>query len=153
MGAWIAYAFLEGRFPRRWSGRTMLVLGVAGFAAGLVTDYRGLPSVIGWGIPSALLVGGFVLHEMNRGLRPSLKKLAFLGDSSYFLYLSHILLLDVLLLAPLVALPKSAATAIVMSLVLAAICAFIAAIFFSTFERRLLAALRARLIGARRSEP
>ena len=69
----------------------LLALAIAGFSAGLFIH---LPSAITWGIPSALLVTGFVFKESNGRIPSFVKKWSFLGDSSYSLYLLHIVLID-----------------------------------------------------------
>jgi exopolysaccharide production protein ExoZ len=65
---------------------------VMSFVAGLYFGYDKIPTVIGWGIPSALLVGGFALAELKG--QTINEKLAALGDSSYSLYLIHAILLN-----------------------------------------------------------
>ena len=70
----------------------MLLLAIAGFVAGFAFGH--LPSVIKWGAPSALLIAGVVFMEINGRIPPVIINWSFLGDSSYSLYLLHVLLID-----------------------------------------------------------
>jgi exopolysaccharide production protein ExoZ len=45
--------------------------------------------VVLWGIPSALLVAGFILREKNKTVSKPRSPLIFLGDASYSIYLAH----------------------------------------------------------------
>lgn len=67
------------------------------FAAGYGIDYRRLPTLLTWGFPGALLVFGFVGMETVGRLPVLVRKLSFLGNSSYSLYLSHILFFDIIM--------------------------------------------------------
>jgi peptidoglycan/LPS O-acetylase OafA/YrhL len=115
------------------------------FVAGFWLPYESLPSVVSWGVPAFMLVAGSLAFE------PSLKKgfgrrLAKLGDSSYLLYLSLVLVLDLLIATPLGALNTSEATAIWLSFPLSAACAAIAAIGYEVFERPLLKGIKRVLL-------
>jgi exopolysaccharide production protein ExoZ len=88
---WLAQA---GRLPLRW-GPHLLVAGVAFFLVGISTGYDRIPSVASWGIPSALVVLGLVSWERAQGASPIVRRLGKLGDSSYVLYLSHILVITI----------------------------------------------------------
>ena len=52
-----------------------------------------LPRGISWGLPAAALVAGFVLLEAVKGM-PRIPALIFLGDASYSIYLSHVIVLS-----------------------------------------------------------
>lgn len=93
-GVWIARITSTVTLPRvlGWLG---LVGGLLGFAIGLIVGYRLVPSALSWGVPSALLIAGAVILEQTA--RPSetrgpIRRLSVLGDSSYSLYLCHIIL-------------------------------------------------------------
>jgi exopolysaccharide production protein ExoZ len=96
LGAWIGYATVSMVRISNKMANFMLALAVAGFLAGIVFTH--LPSVIAWGIPSTLLVAGFVFKESNGRIPFLVKKCSFLGDSSYSLYLLHIVLIDAIIL-------------------------------------------------------
>lgn len=52
-----------------------------------------LPRGLAWGAPAVLFVGGWILLERARAL-PRLPMLQFLGDASYSIYLSHVIVLS-----------------------------------------------------------
>jgi len=84
---WLAHA---GRLPLRW-GPVLTGAGVAMFVGGIAIGYKWAPSAISWGIPSAVLVLGLVTWETARGASTTVRRLGKLGDSSYVLYLIHVL--------------------------------------------------------------
>jgi exopolysaccharide production protein ExoZ len=90
-GCGIAAAVLSGFKLSLAACRSMMGFAALIFVAGLDFGYSRLPTIIVWGIPSALLVAGFVLAEVAGQTINS--KLARLGDSSYSLYLIHAILL------------------------------------------------------------
>jgi exopolysaccharide production protein ExoZ len=100
-GAWIGYAAISLVRIDNKLANLMLALAVAGFFAGIVFGLNGLPYSLTWGIPSALLVAGLVFREKNGRIPFLMKKLSFLGDSSYSLYLLHIVLIDAVIFAAL----------------------------------------------------
>ena len=94
-GAWIGYFFVSGISIRRCLSSGLLFLAIAGFVSGFVFGYHRLPSILIWGVPSTFLVGGCVFGEKNGHLATIVQRCSFLGDSSYSLYLIHILLIDI----------------------------------------------------------
>jgi len=90
-GAAIGWLLVTGRLPRR-GGLWVVLLSLVLFAAGIAWGYDRLPSVAVWGVPSALLVGGVVAWEAARDPTPWVRRVGVLGDSSYALYLIHILI-------------------------------------------------------------
>lgn len=97
-GCAIGWLSRTGRLPG--SGGTVLIgLALALFAAGLMLGYDRYPSVVVWGVPSALLVGGLVMVENGRRAGPATVRLGRLGESSYALYLVHILVITLVLTA------------------------------------------------------
>lgn len=90
-GATIGWLALRGRLPQRF-GPLLTVLALALFVAGLAVGYERGPSALVWGIPSAVLVLGLVSWERRVGAGPAIRLVGKLGDSSYVLYLIHILL-------------------------------------------------------------
>lgn len=91
---WLAHA---GRLPLRW-GSALTGLGVALFVAGIAFGFHRLPTAISWGVPSAVLVLGLVAWEMRDGAAPAVRWLGKLGDSSYVLYLIHVLVITLAVL-------------------------------------------------------
>lgn len=79
--------------------RLKAVLAVGLLLAGVVLLYFGagsiLPRVIGAGIPAAMIVSGAVFSEGIVRRRP-IPLLAGLGDASYSIYLSHVVVLPVM---------------------------------------------------------
>ena len=91
-GAAIGWLLATGRLPRR-GGPGVLLLAIAMFAAGIAVGYDRLPSVAIWGIPSALLVAGAVIWENADGFKNAIRKFSHFGNSSYVLYLIHLLVI------------------------------------------------------------
>jgi exopolysaccharide production protein ExoZ len=96
-GAWIAYTVLSGTRMPGAVALAMVAVGLVGYAAGFAFGFSRLPSMLTWGVPSALLVGGVVFVESNGKLPSFIQRWSFLGDSSYSLYLLHVLLIDALI--------------------------------------------------------
>jgi len=141
MGAFLGYAFSRRCIVSRRLGGILVLAGLALFGCGFWLDYDRLPSVISWGIPSLLLVTGSLAFEPE--LRsPVGRFFAKLGDSSYLLYLSHVLIIDLLLVTPIVALNRSLSAAIGVSALVAVLCTIIAAIGYEWIELPLLRALK-----------
>jgi exopolysaccharide production protein ExoZ len=145
-GAWVGYIAI------RWPGLlarvapAALVAGIAGFVASGLFGYDRMPSLIGWGLPSLAILIAFVGVEAARRLPNGVARLAFLGDGSYFLYLSHLLLIDMLLLTPIKALGASDTGAVILSIAIAAGCAALSVIAFNRVERPMLRVLRRGLL-------
>lgn len=98
MGVWIARVTTLHALPKAM-GWVALGAAVIGYAIGLALGYDRLPSAALWGMPSALLVAGAVILEQhNSAVMTALyKKVSWLGDSSYSLYLCHILIIELVL--------------------------------------------------------
>ena len=94
LGAWIAYMVVSGVRIASAIALAMVAIALVGYSAGFAFGFNRLPSALTWGVPSALLVGGLVLIESNGHLPHFIKRWSFLGDSSYSLYLLHVLLID-----------------------------------------------------------
>jgi exopolysaccharide production protein ExoZ len=98
LGAWIGYAtVLKTRVGDRLA-KMMIAAALAGFLGGIIFGFHRLPTVLTWGVPSALLVAGLVFWERNGHVPTIIRKFSFLGDSSYSLYLLHVLLIDAVIL-------------------------------------------------------
>ena len=148
-GAWLGYAFAHGLvFGRRLAG-FFIVAGILLFASGFWLPVERLPSVISWGIPSFLLVSGVLAFE------PSLRtvwgrRVAKMGDSSYLLYLSHVLVIDLLIATPIRYWDSSLSAAVMLSLPIAVICTIAAAIGYEVLELPLLKLLKRWVLPGRK---
>lgn len=98
-GMFIGYLVISKRKMAPLVSIAMITLGLSLLLLGLGFGYQRLPSVLAWGIPSALIVGGAVFHEANATTASFVRRLAWLGDSSYSLYLLHVLVVDCILVA------------------------------------------------------
>jgi exopolysaccharide production protein ExoZ len=92
LGTWIGAMLVANRRLPCLLADAMTAVGICGLALWLIFDLGSLPSLITWGIPSALIVGGMAFREQRIGSF-GLRRLSALGDSSYSLYLIHMLLL------------------------------------------------------------
>lgn len=91
-GTAIGWLAIKGRLPLRWGG-ALTGAGIALFVIGIALGYDRVPTAISWGVPSAILVFGLVTWESAREASPVVRRLGRLGDSSYVLYLIHILVI------------------------------------------------------------
>jgi len=91
-GAAIGWLLAAGRLPAR-GGPSAVLFALALFGAGIAVGYDRLPSAVMWGIPSALLVAGAVTWETSHGFKKRLRRLSHFGNSSYALYLIHVLII------------------------------------------------------------
>jgi len=102
LGAWIGYAVVSFVRIDNKLANVLLTFALAGFVAGIYFGfYTRLSSVVTRGIPSALLVAGLVFKEKNGRLPLLMNKYSFLGDSSYSLYLLHVVLIDAVIVLAL----------------------------------------------------
>ncbi|QUD88059.1 acyltransferase family protein [Phenylobacterium montanum] len=89
-------ALLEKDLAERappWAGVAMIGLAIAAFFG--LAQVPGLARGFAWGVPAALFVSGWVFNERARGTaRWPLVQL--LGDASYAIYLSHVIVLSAL---------------------------------------------------------
>lgn len=141
-GAWLGLAYARGFGVGEKIGAALMIAALGLFAAGFWFDYDALPSVISWGIPSLLLVAGTLAFEprMKSGVGQFFGRL---GDSSYLLYLSHVLIIDLILATAVSTLNDSETAAVLMSLPFAIVCTAIAAGGYKTLELPLLKMLKA----------
>lgn len=91
-GAAIGWLYVRKRLPLR-AGGLVTAAGVALFATGIAWGFDRLPSVLAWGAPSSLLVLGIVCLEYRSGASAFVRRAGSLGDSSYALYLIHVLII------------------------------------------------------------
>src|SRR5260221_345566 len=147
LGAGIAYLIVVGvKLPVGLS-YAMQALALAGFLAGYLIGYSRFPSLIVWGIPSAALLAGLVFNERNGRLLNWVKKCAFQGDSSYSLYLIHILLIDVLLTTYQAIFGTPSSGDIGICLLLTVLCITVAFVSYELLEKNLVGSLQYVLRG------
>lgn len=93
-GAIIGWMLVKNILPKR-GGYTLILISVTIFIGGIIWGYDKLPSVVMWGVPSSLLVSGVVIAESAREAPIWIRRIGHFGDSSYALYLVHILVITV----------------------------------------------------------
>ena len=90
-GLLIAKAWTSGVTVPVKAASFVMLLGFALLLAGSETT---LPRIVAAGIPAFLIVAGAVFSESRYRLKPS-RTLVLLGDASYSIYLSHVIVLPV----------------------------------------------------------
>jgi exopolysaccharide production protein ExoZ len=73
--------------------RLFILMGFAGFGAALYVGKEALPLTLLFGIPSTFIVLGLAAQEAGENTPSIIKRLSWLGDSSYSLYLTHVLII------------------------------------------------------------
>ncbi len=140
-GIWLAEARLAGKLPKGGEGWIMAALALMAFAALIPFDlYDKLWRPILWGAPALLLVAGVVSLEGRKPF-PDIGWLKLLGDASYSIYLTHVVVIQLMshvlrdshLTFAAVTIPLSIAAGL--------------AVYFA-IERPLMAALRSRKSAA-----
>ncbi len=96
-GAWIARLLMEMTWRPSLTGTGLIAIGVFGLAASVLVDGLSIAKILVWGTPSVLIVAGVALLDKRAGAVPALSKVSWLGDSSYVLYLVHVLVLDIVM--------------------------------------------------------
>lgn len=142
-GSAIGWLFVGGYLPHR-GGFAVISIAVALFSAGIAVGYDRFPSALIWGVPSVLLIAGVVMSESKGGLPKWVEKIGYFGDSSYALYLIHILLITLMLqlfvkLSPPMIFPPA-----ILAVILGAIALIIAEFLHHQIEKPLLSWLYAR---------
>ena len=120
-GAWLCRAWQRGLLPAGYGAATLAIAGLLAFAAQVGIGPSGDWRCLTWGLPALLVVAGALGLEDGKKL-PSLPGLLLLGNGSYALYLTHLLvqrpLQPVLRPLPLpLALPLMLAACIMVALV------------------------------------
>ena len=158
LGAWIGFALVSMFRVSNGLANLLLILAVVGFSTGIFIH---LPSAITWGIPSVLLVAGFVFKEDNGRIPLFVKKWSFLGDSSYSLYLLHIVLIDAAVMFAIYlnasigshADPAGLFTMLVICFAMTLYCVIAALISYELVERRLIGLLSGLIRGRSATDP
>ncbi len=95
-GVWLARARLKGQLPGRGAGWTLAAVGLVIFALlSPLNLFESLWHPIVWGAPALLVVAGLVSVE-NAGGLADIRILRLLGDASYSIYLSHVVVIQLL---------------------------------------------------------
>ena len=147
-GAWLGYFYIRRHNQSSLLGLILAGLGLILFIlANALFDHRTAPLTLIWGLPSVLIVAGVLMFEQARPLPQFLQKVSHLGDSSYVLYLIHILCIAIALRLGLKALvPLGPIQSVATAFVLAALVTIIAALIFEHIEKPMLRWLRRNLV-------
>ena len=141
-GSVIGWLFVRDYLPQR-GGVTVIITAAALFAAGIAIGYDRFPSALMWGIPSVLLIAGSVMFESKRVLPKWIEKIGYFGDSSYALYLIHILLITVVLQLFIKLSPAADFPPAILALMLGAVALIVAEFLHHQIEKPLLSRLYA----------
>ena len=128
----------------KWRAGYWIALAITLFAGGAWYGFPRLPSAMVWGVPSILLVLAAVCRELQRGAGKVTRVLGILGDSSYSLYLVHILLITFALEVWKEVPPFIGNNALAMTAIVSGICVVAAELFHRGVERPLLRRLNPR---------
>jgi exopolysaccharide production protein ExoZ len=146
-GCWLGYFYARRNVGSRGVGISLVISGIILFVAGALVDYRTVPLSVIWGIPSILLVAGCLIAERAGPLPKWARQASHLGDSSYVLYLIHILCITIALDLGLNALvPMEPAAGVGAAVLLSIACAAAAAAIFHFLERPMLRWLRRNVV-------
>lgn len=109
-----------GKRAPPWTGVALIGLAIVALCA--LAQVPGLGRGFLWGIPAALLVSGCVFNERSRGT-PSVPFLLLLGDASYAIYLTHVIILSAMfqMVRPFA---QSASTEIAASVLMTLVCIY-----------------------------
>jgi exopolysaccharide production protein ExoZ len=103
-----------------WTGVALIGLGTVAFVVSV--QVPGLGRGFAWGVPAALFVSGWVFNERSRGT-PRLTLPLLLGDASYAIYLTHVIVVSALFqIARRFAKSASTETAASIVMILACLC-------------------------------
>ena len=99
-GLSIAYAYEKGKSLSPKMGMSMLAIGALMLAAFSFSHYRTPDRIyagylaLGWGLPAALIVAGAALSDRGALSTAQWRIPQLLGDASYSIYLTHLLVLS-----------------------------------------------------------
>jgi exopolysaccharide production protein ExoZ len=140
-GAGIAYLVLYGVVVPIALSFVLQLVAIILFAMAYIIGYGSAPTAITWGVPSALLIAGLVFNERRDIIWPWVRRLAFLGDSSYSLYLIHIMLIDVIMQVTRDRL-RLKVDGIWLIMLVTAICIALSLVYYQSIEKKLITSLR-----------
>lgn len=83
----------DGRYLVRLHPAWLLILSALGFALSAMAMRRGVPATLALGLPSILVVAAAALAERQGRVPRFVRDWSWLGDSSYALYLAHMLVI------------------------------------------------------------
>ena len=89
-GAWLCRAWQHGKLPGRLGSASLVAVGLIAFAVQARIGPSGDWRCLTWGLPALLLVAGALGLEASGSLM-RLPGFRMLGDASYALYLTHLL--------------------------------------------------------------
>lgn len=95
MGCVIGMLVSEGHADRAPSWLGAALIGFSLLSLGLALLWPRAPRGLTWGAPAALFVGGWIVNERVNGT-PKAPLLQLLGDASYSIYLSQVIVLSAL---------------------------------------------------------
>jgi exopolysaccharide production protein ExoZ len=150
LGAWLGYAIVSKIHIGKVGALVLVALAIVWFMSGILFGLKRLPAVLMWGGPSAMLVAGAVFAEGNRQIPSLIRKLSFLGDSSYSLYLMHVLLIDIAIVLALNFSPSIKTWAqhagsfaiILVCFVIVLYCIAVGLVFYEVIERKMVRNLK-----------
>lgn len=141
-GIWVAY-LLSKPCPK-WLAHAFWA-GLAGWLITFTIDEPRIPSLIMWGAPSVLMIAGIIRAEQLGMVPEWVLSRARLGDASYALYLSHILIID-LIIATVWRPVDSLAVTLVFCFACLAVCAATSVWVYARIEKPILKVLRSRIL-------
>ncbi len=140
-GLWLGYFYTSGYLNRSKWGWILIVASLSCFMLMQFYGYKaGSLRVLVMGLPTAILICGIVMLEVNRPL-PYSRALAFLGDASYSIYLWHSIAITIIGAIGL----RFGYSGGVGVIFLVGVCALVASLLaYIAIERPLVAMLRSR---------
>ena len=151
-GMLVGYFLIKGRVLNQWVCWVSLIVGTSTILfGGLTSLHEQYPTLLAWGVPSTLIVLGVVNLE-KQGRLAFLRKLSWLGDSSYSLYLIHMLPIKLIALSGVQLLFSFTFGAEVLVLLVSLGCVVIGVYFSRLVELPTLAFFRSMLYTKRRRQ-
>jgi exopolysaccharide production protein ExoZ len=135
---------LKRNFLPMTSAVPWITMALVLYVGGLFYGFSRLPSALAWGLPSAFLVLGAICWELRQGTTTITRWTGVLGDSSYSLYLVHILLITLFLEVTMEFPPLKGHSALAMTAIVTGSCVVLAELFHRGVERPLLRRLNPR---------
>jgi exopolysaccharide production protein ExoZ len=144
-GAWIAYWLLGHVRVSAALSTFFCFIALVMFTIGILLGYNRWPSVLMWGVPSGVLIAGCVFLEYEGKLPNLVVRCSVLGDSSYSLYLIHVLAVSVLLEEYVRLGFTDNLGYVVLSVIITALSVLIAIVLYELIERRILKLLQSQI--------